>query len=625
MKKMFKSLLAILIVFSVAVSSVMAYNPYISDEIVKISSVKFTDMMTMEELTTVGYGQMIEVSVNVKAGTGIPAGQQVTLIVTVCNGAEVLECAESTMPEITDTTTTLSTMVMTPEDAETYKELSVRAYVWDNIDNGRPLASAALVRSDNVEINDIVIDGISLEGFSPDVKEYDYEVSAAHINFPEIVVVTENSAAKAEISINGNLYEDGASATITVKSADGTATDSYTINYIWDKPVVTNATLNLPGQQPMALNTTKLIEPVWSQENKPTFNPATIPNVIKGGSSGSITSTSPYYTEEWLQYNLPESKATMFTDRNWYYIDISPEIIGGTVIQVPYSSATGINNTSIDNLITFDINRSAEVYVHNNNNMNLNHFINDFGFENMNAPYAYRMMSYAADYTYQHVYFYRREYKVEPGETVTVTLPHATGANMYGVIVKFIDDYTFENNALTKSNGEAIGFPITRHTFIPTHKDPDKPDDAIWSNIKFYPRYSFDNMDGTSSKVPVLYVEDEYLGGNLLRYPYIINNSGIYSTAEFDVVSSCKIKFIWNDSATKPQLDTWAFVNDWTASTTTSMQLLSNNEPPYNCLIGGACYEKEFNVIPGESIHVSIPIYQSGRQFYVYSFPAELK
>lgn len=618
-----KKIISVLIVMIMAVSlNGFAYTPYISDSEVKVQSIRFVDMITMEEVNSVEPGQLLDVSAVVKAGTNVLPVQQATLVVTVCSGSEVLECIDYSSTFLSSEKTTLSAMVMIPSEVE---NLSVKAYVWDSVENARPLASAAIVESSSVEVYDIVIDGVSLEGFSNDIKSYDYEVSAAHINFPEISVVTANSSAKAEITINGNLYEDGASAVITVTSADKTATDSYTVNYTWETPSVTNASLNLPGQSPMNLNTLKLIEPVWQAGSEPTFDPRTIPNVIKSGSSGSINSTSPYYTEEWLQYNLPESKSTMFTDRNWYYMDISPEIIGGTVIQVPYSSASGINNTSVDNLITFDINRSAVVYVHNNNNMNLNHFVNNLGFENMNAPYAYRMMSYASDYMYQHVYFYRKEYKVEPGETVTVTLPYGTVANMYGIIVKFIDDYTFENNSLIKTDGESVGFPITRETFIPTHKDETLTQPAVWSNIKFYPRYSFDDINGTSSKVPVLYVEDEYLGGNLLRYPYIVNGAGIYNMAEFDIVSSCKVKFIWNHADTKSQMDTWAFMNGWTASTTTSRQLISDGGAPYNCLIGGACYEKEFNVIPGEVIHVSIPVYTSGRQFYVYSIPKNLE
>ena len=67
-----KKIISVLIVMIMAVSlNGFAYTPYISDSEVKVQSIRFVDMITMEEVSSVAPGQMLEVTVDVKAGTNI--------------------------------------------------------------------------------------------------------------------------------------------------------------------------------------------------------------------------------------------------------------------------------------------------------------------------------------------------------------------------------------------------------------------------------------------------------------------------------------------------------------------------------------------------------------------------
>ncbi len=606
MKKIFNLLLIALLVLSFSGISAFAYTPYISDDIIKIQSIQFKDMMG-EPVVSINPYDMIFVEANAKLGTTGESGQAATLVVAIYSGDTLVD-SYSDPGVLSENKGLLSTMAFIPDEPN----LSLKAYVWDSLDNARPLASAFIYGDNNAEVTDIVIDGVSVENFDPAVREYDYKVSAAHINFPEVSVVTASTGATAAISVEGKLYQDGASANIVVTSADGTATESYKINYTWDEPQIKNIKFTLPGKSPEPLSTVKVAEPVWDGDSTPLFDPM---ELLIAGNTDAVQTVKDY--PEWFQDNLPSQRTTMYDTRStWYYMDISPEILGGTSIITPYD-ATGVQ-TPTEDLVSFEINRSAYVYVHDNNGASLSHFVNDLGFEYMDARYAYRVESYADYFSYRHLYFYRKEYKVEPGETVTVKLPQSGNSKMYGIIVKFIDDYSLDNSKLTKNSNE-VTYPITRQTFIPTYKNINTTEN--WANIKFYPRYT----EPSSEQVPVLWVEDAFLGGNLLRYPTIFNSAGTYTYAEFDVVSSCKIKFIWNDSSTKSTVQNWAFTNGWTSSSTTSKQLIKDGGAAYDCLMGGACYEKEFYVTPGEPIHVKIPIVASARQFYIYSTPIDLQ
>lgn len=107
------------------------------------------------------------------------------------------------------------------------QNLSVSAGVWDNFDSIRPLANAADFLSTEVDLSQILVDGAALDGFSPDVTEYQQYISPNMTRPPVITATAKNNYAA--VSVSG--FTLPGTVDITVTGAGG-AEKTYRITFV---------------------------------------------------------------------------------------------------------------------------------------------------------------------------------------------------------------------------------------------------------------------------------------------------------------------------------------------------------------------------------------------------------
>ena len=107
------------------------------------------------------------------------------------------------------------------------QNLSMAAGVWDNFSSIRPLVHTANFLSTEVDLSQILVDGASLDGFSPDVTEYQQYISPNMTRPPTITATAKNNYAAVSVSD----FALPGTADITVTGAGG-AEKTYHISFV---------------------------------------------------------------------------------------------------------------------------------------------------------------------------------------------------------------------------------------------------------------------------------------------------------------------------------------------------------------------------------------------------------
>lgn len=370
MRNIFKKLIAYAICISIFATlligeSVSAYTPYISGGLVDITPV--TDA-NGNEITAVSAGSTVTLQCDMKAGKDAQSGQSAILIAVAYKSGLVLEVKQSDLITLTSSDQLAKIADWTiPATTD-----SVKVFVWDTRDGRRPLATLGVVGG-TVAVTDIKIDGkainefdTSAAAFDPATYEYDVNLAASYLSLPEIRVYTNDSLAKVEIVQDGPFPAASCSAIVKV-SKGGAVVKTYTINFTQADATMNNIKIH-------AYNTSMAIKTV-SETNSNYHAPIELKEPEGYNSTftkENIFNTS-YSSSDELNGNLP-SDAINVTNQAFYTIyNISPEFYGGYVLSTLTNGYIyPMTTDTIDNLdgepladyaITFDINRTATVYV----------------------------------------------------------------------------------------------------------------------------------------------------------------------------------------------------------------------------------------------------------------------
>lgn len=90
----------------------------------------------------------------------------------------------------------------------------------------------------NATITDLMVDGVTVEGFSPYVMDYTVSLPGGTSDAPAVTATTKNDNASVDVADAATLP---GTTTVTVTAADGTTTLTYTIT--WAVPLSSNAAL----------------------------------------------------------------------------------------------------------------------------------------------------------------------------------------------------------------------------------------------------------------------------------------------------------------------------------------------------------------------------------------------
>ncbi len=549
-----------------------AYNSYLFGRCVNIGTIEFNvGDEAISELPSAG---TVSVSTKVKKTAAADDLQQVSLVAAAYKNSELIKTSVSTTTLDNAYTAVLSTDI----DIDGADEL--RAYVCDSLDNGRPLARKAIFSANTIEVEAIYIGDDKLENFSTDKTDYEITVSAGYLTFPEINPKIKNSGVKSEITYSGSFpLQLGKTATAELKltSQDGTVSKTYRITMRQEEAVVTNAesAVATVGVK------TDLAEPEF---------------VTEPSTPISDTALTDGYGANDLKGHA------LYTDRAYPFIFIPANLLGTTVISTNLSYKSDYNhnkgNDTLENGISFDINRTATVYMivtsYNSEWIDKEGFVTD---SSIKLNWISQNNTQGRLFTDSGIV--KKTVKVKPGETVTVR----TGPVAYG-FVDFSNGNTVSGAKLKKSESEEIQLTVLKKLYNADYY------------TELHPKYT-GNLDNYKTAVgfisdrPTYYSTDfpeELLDATGIAFP--LNFRVLYSYAgnpenadaiTFDIDSSADVYVFypaemdnmpWMSSAGFEEMDGENF----------KIKYVLGQNSMYTTKV----YKKQYDVQPGETVKVEL-------------------
>lgn len=190
-------------------------------------------------------------------------------------------------------------------------------------------------RESKAELESIRIDGQLFEKFNPNVQEYDIDLPVGKTEIP--VVTAQATAEEASVQIQSSQND----VKVTVISADKTNSKEYILHFKTTACEVSNVTMHFGSA-------TKAVTAINTNIQEPEFV------------DPSLTGSALY------NYTNLKNKTLLIGDRETYLMDIPENLLGQTIISGSQSdakpNAAYVKDGSNGNLMTFDINCSANIY-----------------------------------------------------------------------------------------------------------------------------------------------------------------------------------------------------------------------------------------------------------------------
>ena len=474
MKKILCSLVLIFAML-ISVSSAFAYEyaPYVGNEIIRATSVILTDAEG-NEVTSLVPGETVTATVRVNIGDeSLTGSEKVSLILTAYSG-RFLRAVDF------DTKTISSSETFTASVTVPAIEPSLRVFLWDEIDgniNARALFSMGETPAESMDIEQISVGGVMLENFDPDIYEYDVTVNAGYLNWPEVIVYSENTSIKVSAQYDGTfplslpdyqLVDAQEKVVGTSKTAVATITagdKTYKINVTQEVPQITDVRLTYK-------NVKTKVDEVWPDvKNVAVYMSANIQNPkwtdeFPGPNKESATGMTNDRKNEYYQY-VPQrglsGSSPAHAVNGWLHTvyNLSPELIGGQQIVIQRASTTAGPNlaTESDDYLSFALERSARVYAYVGSDASVLpssdgwcDVVNEIYNTNEKAVrsiYARYMGTSPTSYSSYNISPMRYlDVEVTPGEKVNVVIPKG-GAIGY-TFIKYKEGSDFVSNASYK-------------------------------------------------------------------------------------------------------------------------------------------------------------------------------
>ncbi|WP_250432514.1 T9SS type A sorting domain-containing protein [Hanstruepera flava] len=185
-------------------------------------------------------------------------------------------------------------------------------YFWKN-----PITPA-----DDATLSDLQVDGATIDGFSPTVFDYSYELVVGTVTVPQITLATpteEGNGAMATITQASGIPGD---ATVEVTSSNGNVTETYTISFIATLPDTPPTPVTPDGDVALSLfNDNPGYTNAYVAEGS--FG---VRNVVELGPSNDEVIKMDFSVDSWGQFNntTVDISSAGFMHFNYFAPDLTP-------------------------------------------------------------------------------------------------------------------------------------------------------------------------------------------------------------------------------------------------------------------------------------------------------------
>ena len=578
MKKVLIALMmCAILVMQIPCAFAYEYTPYVGDGVIASTPVVIEYEREVadgyEAVDNISDATRVVASCKVRTGSEFDGSQVDASLVVVGYKGKFLrdfEISSATFTSAEDGAKTLTTTL----DIKDTEIDGIKVYIWDSVENAKPLLNKGVPGSDNNAVDGIIIGGEVVEIDANNTGAV--EVNAGYVEWPEVIVLANDTTADVKVDLKGafplsktvhtileaNTGVMGTSETgvVTITVGD----EVYTIEVTQKVPQFTNVLFrkykaNMPTTTEEYYTDKQLKiqydvqNPVWTEEYPgPDMEDSTL-------------KSQDYYK----QINTLENVSWAYSDtlgansqNAMFYDNIAPELLGAHFFAIPWVSTS--NTATIDDCFKFTIERSGRVYMAFADGSTLLDSSWKRVYTNMFASndksygrmfYEMRINPTATTHTYQVAYgnqIYCKDFYVAPGETLEVSLP--AGKNVPKIFFKYMDTEFVTDASYT------VGGKNTAATLLYTAQPNYRNDNLLTDKYDLFVAPSSTTVplfNGTGNVIiatstftetnkkefALMTVPDELVGATALRTPFAVSGDVKY---EFGISQSARVYVFTN-------------------------------------------------------------------------------
>lgn len=580
MKKILISLLlSVMLIMQIPCAFAYEYTPYVGDGVISVTPVKViyekeVSESSFEEVDDITDATVVTASCNVKTGSEYDGSELEVSLVVVGYKGKFLRSFNS--ESVTFTSADEGVKKLTTQlDIENKDIDGVKVYLWDSVENAKPVFNKGVPGSDDNTIDGIIVGGEAVE-IDPDTKTGAVEVNAGYVEWPDVVVLTNDSSADVKVDLKGafplskplhTILESNVGVMGESETAVATITvgdEVYTVEVTQAVPQITNVKFR-KYKANMATTaeeyyTDKQLKIQYDVQNPVWTDAFPGPDV----EDSTLRSQDYYKTINTLENVSWAYSDTLGIDSQnaMFFDNIAPELLGSQFFANSWVSTS--NTSTIDDAFKFTIDRSARVYMAYRDGTSLLDSSWKRVYNNMypsnNAMYGrmfyeMRINPTATTHTYQVAYgnmVFAKDFYVKPGETLDISLP--AGKNVPRIFLKY-----FDTEFVTNASYTADGSKKTAATYYLAQ--PNLRDEELMTDR--YQLYTSNSsttvplfkgtgniLNATSTffetdkrQFALVTVPDELVGATTFRTPYTLSGTVKY---EFDISQSARVYVFTN-------------------------------------------------------------------------------
>ena len=645
-KSLISLMLCVMLIMQIPCALAYEYTPYIGDGAVASTPVEVVfENAEASVVDNVSAATKVVASCKVKPGVEYDGSDvRVSLIVVGYKGIffRDFEVSSVTFTATDNGVKTLSTTL----DISAVEVDGVKVYLWDSVDNARPMFNKGVPGSDNDAVEAIIIGGETVE-IDPDTNTGYVEVNAGYVEWPDVMVLTSDISADVKVDVEGAFPLSkpvhtllNANTGVMGESETGVVTakvggETYTVYVTQKTPQITDVKFRKYSDIAGKSTAETYYSDTQVKIQYDVQNPKWTDELPGPNAEDTSKRAGDYYNGvealEGVTFAYSDTRGASAKQNGMILCNIHPELIGSQFISTPWTSSSN-TNTSVTEAYKFTVDRSCRVYYQCRGTNLLdsswtrmyNHMHSKTGSLSQRIYYEMRCSetSNSLQIGTGHSVFYK-DYDVNPGETCEIVLPVDTHAPK--IFVKYKNNDFVTNATYTTDSTKTIS--KTALVAHPYYKNPDLTIEegllntlvgADYSVAKFYADkgnilFGTNVFEGdTYSQYCVIDLPDEVVGATALVMPMTMTD---VTKIEFDIDSSARVYVFTNIQSKLEDFkgvlgDTWnntTFEYDDVTLTDNDAAITTRASEKVNYLYNLSSFYKDFVVQPDEGGHVSIP------------------
>ena len=635
------------------------YTPYIGAQVVSATLFEVTyesvtvdgDVETVTEVSSLADATRVSASCMVKPGLTFESEVKVMMIIAGYKEDCLVDYSISKTPVYIRTLEDDAQKVSASLDIGTNDFDDIEVFIWDDMDNARPLLNYANAIDAEDGLDAVIIGGELVE-LDEETKTGTVTVNAGYVEWPDIMVVNKDLASKVSVDVKGTFPLSkpvhsfvSANTEVEGESKEAIATitagnDVYTITVTQETPQITDVLFRefkdmSTGEPTYYTDSQVKIQydvqnPVWTDE---------LPGPHKEIIGGSADNYTRYNTGlSAIEYASAAYSSTPKTNSGMKMIlmDINPELLGAQSITVPFASGVS-NSTYPEDCYTFTIDRSARIYVqHTAKQLDSSWTLAESRFQKdaaMKKVMYYELRSSATSNSLTYAVgnsVYYKDYYVEPGEKCTITLPGDKA--LPKIFVKYKDTNFVSNATYTladATSATAAGtIEVVKPAFVDSSLETGKYKFFAHGNTSstasiygtgnlLYCTSTFLDDTSTRSGYGLMVVPDELVGGTAIITPF---TASTMQEISFDISTSARV-YLFTTISSSGRLTKFleALGEGWENTSFThddaylddkniAIAYRSGDSAINETILNTRSFYKDFLVQPDDSMKVTLPL-----------------